>query len=117
MNIPKHREYIVYDFFHNFTEITNQQINQYGGYWGLIVDARLDNQGTLWINSGRRENLSVAFDKFKLPSLYEDYGQFIPEDLAGSYILVFGILKVTQYNKRYIVIDDAHHYALRLPTK
>lgn len=115
--LPKHGEHIVRDFFQNYTEITKQQINLYGGYWGLVDDARIDSQGTLWFNSGRRENVSVAFDTIKLPSLYEDYGYIDLEDLLGSYLLVIGTLKVTQFNKKYITIDKTHHYALRLPNE
>lgn len=95
----------VCEFFVHFSQINQGHINQFHGYWGAIADVGNSN-GTLWLNSGGRDDVSLCLPPEIQPSFFERFGVNDAEDLVGVNILYLGHLKVSQNNKKYIVIDE-----------
>lgn len=111
-------EYRVRDLFVKFDEIDDRHINSFRGYWGMITDAGLSKYDpkSLWLNSGARDDVSVVVDA----SLSEPFLQRFPvkdvDEFSGSYVLVFGELKVsnTALKKKFIANRDVSVITLSL---
>ncbi|GFE56814.1 hypothetical protein [Geobacter sp. AOG1] len=107
-------EFTVGDFFVNFSEVTGNHINCFRGYWGMIPDTQLDHNGTLWFNSGGREDISVLLDRNHIGAVYRRFHIDHEEEIAGAYLLVMGVLKLSASGKKYVEIVDPAHFTLRL---
>lgn len=111
-------EYRVRDLFVKFDEIDDRHINSFRGYWGMITDAGLSKYDpkSLWLNSGARDDVSVVVDA----SLSEPFLQRFPvkdvDEFSGSYVLVFGEVKVsnTALKKKFIANRDVSLITLSL---
>lgn len=101
-------EFRVRDFFIEFSEITDDHEDEYRGYWGFISDAALsrDTPPNLWLNSGGRDDVSIVVNSGLLAEFSERFFVDELENLAGSYALVFGRLRISQYGKKYLVLND-----------
>lgn len=93
--------------------VTRQHLGNFGGYWGMITDARSNHQ-SIWLNGGGQSDISFCIDKPYLPELKRRYQFDDLEDLAGSIILVFGTPQLAANGKLYCPIDNLAHIALRL---
>jgi len=93
---------------------TEANIGTYHGYWGMIPDARRDANGTLWFNSGGREDVNILLDQEHIEGSYQRFSIDDEEDIAGAYLLVFGELATARSGKGYVVITDPSRVALRL---
>lgn len=60
IEIPDVGAFTVSDFFTHFSAATQNHENRYSGYWGMISDARLGADDTLWLNSGGRADVSIC---------------------------------------------------------
>lgn len=109
-------EYPVADFFVNFGDISEGHIDCYHGYWGMVTDARIVDNGTLWFNSGGREDLSVLLDQRYIEGTFQRFRIEDEEDIAGAYILVFGEFKRAAggNRKKFVHITDPFRFTLRL---
>ncbi|WP_218080884.1 hypothetical protein [Anthocerotibacter panamensis] len=118
LQIPGKGNFPVHNFFKNFHSISDRDINKYGGYWGLVTDARLDNNGSLWLNSGwpfgEFAAVSVLIDVQFVDIAFQRYRINDEEDLAGAYLLVFGTLVLSKNRKPYILVEDLSQFALFL---
>lgn len=114
IEIAEQGEFAVTDFFVNFAEVTGEHLDSYHGFWGMIPDARIDGNGTLWFNSGRREDMSVLLDRAFIETIYQRFRIEDVEDIAGAYILVLGVLREAANGKKYVLITDPAHFTLRL---
>jgi hypothetical protein len=111
-------EYRVKDLFVRFEDIDIQHIGSFRGYWGMITDAGLSKNDpkSLWLNSGASDDVSVVVDA-SLSSIFLERFPFKDiDELAGSYVLVFGELKVSNNSrkKRFISIKDISLVTLSL---
>ena len=94
------------EFFVPFNEINQNCIGRICGYWGQIVDIGVGQDGTIWLNSGGREDVSLCLPTTIQQRFFDRFRINMVEDLVGSYILYLGDLRVSQNNKYYIVIDE-----------
>ncbi|MNR90905.1 hypothetical protein D3C72_218990 [compost metagenome] len=104
----------VRDFFVPLLNVTPQYAGQFKGYWGLLSDAAFDNSGTLWLNSGGRDNISFCLGSDQVELFSDRHRIEEEEDLAGSYILVFGEPRISQYGKLFCQIADLAYVTVRL---
>lgn len=109
-------EYRVRDLFVRFEDIDAKHLNSFRGYWGMITDAGLSKgePKSLWLNSGASDDVSIVVDA----SLSEPFLARFPvkdtDEFAGSYVLVFGELKVSNNSrkKRFIAVKDVSQFTL-----
>lgn len=114
IEVPEIGEFSVADFFVNFTDVTDDHIGSYHGFWGMVPDARRAANGTLWFNSGGREDMSALLDKSFIEETCQRFHVENEEDIAGAYILVLGELRLAKNGKKYVQIDDPYRFTLRL---
>lgn len=98
-------EFRIRDFFVKFEDANENHMGEYRGYWGMLSDAR-DWQEDLWLNSGGRTSISIVVDNSIIDQFVERFRVRENEDLAGAYVLVFGILHRSANGKRYIACHD-----------
>lgn len=94
------------NFFVSFHEINQTHIGRFCGYWGQIADVKEGNYEAIWLNSGTRDDVSLCLPSQMQRIFFERFDINDVEDLVGSYILCLGNLKISQNNKKYIVIDE-----------
>ena len=102
------------DFFVPLEFTGKQYSGQFRGYWGLITDAQFTDDGSMWLNSGGRDNISFCIDSKLVDFIIKRYRLESLEDLAGAYILVFGIPHVSLNGKLHIIINEPEYLSLRL---
>lgn len=111
-------EYRVKDLFVSFDEIDARHINSFRGYWGMITDAGLSKgeSKSLWLNSGAADDVSVVVDASLSVPFLERFPVQDTDELSGSYVLVFGELKVSNSprKKRFIANKDISKITLSL---
>lgn len=107
-------EFAVADFFVRFSAAAVMQNVKCRGYWGMIADARLDQKGVLWLNSGGRNDMSICVPEQFVPELYQRFRVSKEEDLAEAYALVLGTLSNSQAGKKYVQAEDISFITLRL---
>jgi hypothetical protein len=106
----------VKDFFVNFNDVTNGHDGKFHGYWGLLTDARIGNDNTLWLNSGGRGAVSCVISSSNVDALYARYNIEDEEDFAGAYILIIGKKDTSQNGKQYIRTTSVNHLVVRKST-
>lgn len=117
IEIPGRGEYVAANLFMNFTDMTEDHLDTYHGYWGRIADARVSYfSRTLWFNSGDEDDVSVLLDQRYVGETLQQFNIAVLPQVAGAYILVFGEFKRAQQNeKKFIQITDPNYFTLRLP--
>lgn len=103
----------VASFFVNFVDVDDQHDYQFHGYWGLLADARLGNNGNLWLNSGGRGNTSCLIKAGDVDTFYQRHNIDDVEDFAGAYVLVLGEKNTSQNGKPYVVANGLERVALQ----
>lgn len=104
----------VCDFFVPLLDIDARYSGQFKGWWGLISDARQSQDGTLWLNSGGRDTISFCVPPEFQDEIFHRYRIEDFEDFAGSYLLVLGELRISQYGKLYCIVESPSHASIRL---
>lgn len=107
-------QFRVRDFFVEFGSAQHQRTEEYRGLWGMLSDARYGQDGSVWLNSGGRENVSVVVDHSIVENFKRRFCVDELEELAGAYILVFGTLKRSGNGKRYLACYDMRHITASL---
>ena len=102
------------DFFVPLEFTGKQYSGQFRGYWGLITDAQRTEDGSMWLNSGGRDSLSFCIDSKFVDLMNKRYRLECLEDLAGAYILAFGIPYVSANGKLHVIIKEPEYISLRL---
>ena len=92
---------------------TYQYSGIYRGYFGVISDAKLALDKSLWFNSGGNDNISFCLDSKYVYVILQRYGIKELEDLAGAYILVMGTPRVSQNGKLFCLVEGTEHMALK----
>jgi hypothetical protein len=100
--------------FQPLESATHHFSGYFRGYWGVISDAKLAPDNSLWLNSGGNDNISFCLDSQFVDVIIKRYGIEDLEDIAGAYILVFGTPRVSQNGKLFCVVEDINLMALRL---
>ncbi len=95
----------VRDFFVPFDQAGEDRLRQYGGFWGMVSDARNWN-GALWINSGGRGDASVCLPEEFQGEFFRRFNVEDNEDLSGAYVLVIGELVQSGGGKIFIRVAD-----------
>jgi hypothetical protein len=72
------------------------------------------SERTLWLNSGGRDTISFCIPAEAQGEIFHRFHIEDLEELAGSYVLVLGELRISQYNKIYCVVESPSHMAIRL---
>lgn len=103
----------VRDFCVELNDVSPQYERQFRAYWGELTDAGLGSNGTLWLNSGGREQVSFGLKPEHQTAVMQRYRLHNYEEFAGAYILVFGYLAVSGNGKMYCIIEDLEFLALR----
>lgn len=101
------------DFFVQLDAVTLQYSGQFRGYWGQLSDARYGSDGSLWLNSGGRGDMSFCLPADHVEAVMERFRLDDEEELAGSYILGLGTLYISQNGKMFCVIEDPALVTLR----
>ena len=114
LEIAGHGEYEVKSFFTNFVDVRKAMVGRYAGYWGLISDVRFGDDKTLWFNTGGRNDVSLCLKEEYVDELWARYGISDVEDMAGAYMLVFGEIRSSKNDKKYIAMDGPAHLTIRL---
>lgn len=113
VEIPGVDEFTVADFFVQFRDVTPAHDNQYRGYWGMVVSARLDKKGALWLNSGGRDAMSSCVPEQFVNELHRRFRISDEEGLSGIYALILGSLRTSKDGKKYVRVDDIGRITLR----
>ncbi len=77
------------ELFVNFSNVGQCRPNVLYGFWGVIYDTGSGYDGTLWLNTGEWDDVSVAIDPTDLTPFLTRHKTTIAE-LDGAHILVFG---------------------------
>lgn len=99
------------DFFVPFKGLATQHESIFIGVFGRIVSAQyLPQDNAVWLNSGSCTEPSICvplglaallMDRFEI----SDAGYF-----ANSNVLVLGTVRISQHGKKYIVLENPHHF-------
>lgn len=102
------------DFFVAFEDITPIYEHQFRGYWGQLTDAGESTDGTLWLNSGGRGEMSLRINPSDRATIMARYRLEDLADFTGAYILFLGVLRINSKNGKMVCfIDDLDLMALR----
>jgi hypothetical protein len=106
-------EYRVKDLFVEFPSVSETMVGLYRGFWGMVSDAKMVPE-SLWLNSGGRDAVSVVVGGDLGEAFQERYPIEDAEKFAGSYVLVFGELRLSKNNKLYITVKEVGQISLLL---
>lgn len=95
----------VRDFFVPFNQADEGRLGTFGGFWGMVTDAR-NGQGAVWINSGGRGDVSVCLPEGVSGDFFDRFHVEDNEAMAGAYVLVIGRLVQAANGKVYIRVED-----------
>lgn len=106
IELTQHTTLPVNQFFVNFSDISDQHEGTFRGYWGLVFDTGMSNDGAFWLNTGKYSDLSVLITS----DLYSDFRQragFQQEsELEGMHVLVLGKLRRATTGKLIVDVDS-----------
>lgn len=114
IGIPSRGVKTARNFFVAFDEARNKVSGNYYGFWGMVANAGLSN-GTLWVNAGGRGDISFPMDTDLQDWLCERLdvtSQDLLEELAGCYMLVLGVLAISQNGKVFCAPESSGHIAI-----
>jgi len=107
-------EYTISEFFVNIADAAEEHLDELHGFWGMIPNTQTDDNGTLWFNSQGGTNVSAFLDRRYIQEAMTRFGWGEEEDLAGAYLLIFGILKRSRSGKLCIEISALERFTVRL---
>ena len=108
------REISVKDFFVPLLEIEDFHLNSLRGFWGMISDIREDQSGSIWLNSGGRDNISFCLDEASFSNIRNRFNITDKEDFSGAYVLVIGEATLSKNKKVYCSVQNQDLICLRL---
>jgi len=80
------------DFFVRIEGVGKDHHGSFRGYWGSLADARKDKKGTIWLNTGNKDQPSIPIPSEELQLVLDAAKVTDLEDLAGAYFLALGKL-------------------------
>ena len=115
IEIPGHGEFVIADFFVNFNDVTDEHVDAYRGYWGIVPDVRVSGN-TMWLNAGGLKMPCANIDEEYFQTVYQRFGVQSAAEMSCSYILVFGELKISKSkNKKFVLITDPDNFTMIKP--
>ena len=103
------------DLFVPLLSARSQHVGYFRGFWGMLSDVQTNKRKTtIWFNSGGHDNIGFCLSETYSKDLFERYQVESYEDLAGAYILVFGVARHSYDGKLYCDIVNLNNMALRL---
>lgn len=112
VEIPEKPEMSVADFFVELTDVTRQYEGQYRGYWGNISSVVPAGDGDVWLNSGRKNQVSFKLAEQDHRTIIKRYRLKEITDLAGRYILVLDTVRIGRSGKLICFIQDTNLVAI-----
>lgn len=94
------------DFFVNFSVVDDSFINKKLGFWGLIYDAGDGSEGSLWLNTGKKDKLSILVVSEMYPKFKDKFRLVNSNSPEGMHVLVIGELKRSSKDKLYIMLES-----------
>ncbi len=110
IELPERGTFSVNDLFVNFTDIEERHIGRFRGYWGLVYDVGVGMNSTVWINTGKQEDVSIRLTIEQVRP-FLDYHKVELADLEGMHVLVFGNLDRSYSGKRWINPAGIEYFA------
>lgn len=105
------------DYFIPFLEASAGDAGKERGYWGTITNYR-PNQDVFWLNTGKKEHMSICLPIDVKNDLLEAYGLDGVHRLVGAYVLWVGELLIARTSKQmYMKPADARRFALYIPNE
>lgn len=89
IEIPNRGVWPARDLFVNFSSVGQCKPSTFYGFWGVIYDTGTGNDGTLWLNTGEWDDVSVAVDPEDITPFLTRHKTTVAK-LEGAHILVFG---------------------------
>ncbi len=101
------------NFFVHFYDVNNTNNEDVYGFWGILSDARLDSNGSLWLNAGGIGEVSCVIPCELVDDFYKHYKLEDEEELSGAYTLIIGTKKTSANGKDYIKLKNINHIVIR----
>lgn len=111
IELPDHGAWPVREVFVNFADISAADVGRFKGFWGPVYDIGVGVNGTRWINTGKRDDVSVPLPEEQLRP-FNSYHRIDADDLEGAHILVFGTLNRSAQGKLWIDLVSIEHFAI-----
>lgn len=101
VEIPDIDVFQVKDLFVNFSEIKEEHLGKFRGFWGDIYGTKSGKNGALWINTGTKDDdtVSIPVAKELIDNFLMHHKVSIVE-LEGMHFLVFGYLDRSKANNK-----------------
>ncbi|MBY4730526.1 hypothetical protein [Cupriavidus pauculus] len=117
IEVPGRAPTLVRDLFVQFPRIdAGRHFNAFHGYWGFLADAKEDQHGALWLNSGGSwREFSIVVPTELVAAFRQRFQVADLEDFAGAYALVFAPLQVSGNQKPFIALEDLDSIAVYQP--
>jgi len=115
IEIPNRSVTTVADFFVNFNNIGPNHEGQYHGFWGMVTNAQFGNAGTLWLNAGGWNDVSICLPYEFGGVVCERFGIKEPEELSGAFVLILGEIRVANNGKRCLKLHGIDLITIDLP--
>ncbi|KAA6172704.1 hypothetical protein F3K53_24385 [Pseudomonas veronii] len=97
VELPDVGTYRVKDLFLNFTDVSDDHVGEFRGFWGDILDTRQGYGGPQWINTGFKDDVSVLIEREDLKPFLAHH-KVTTDQLDGMHFLVFGTLRKSAKN-------------------
>lgn len=91
VELPDVGTYRVKDLFLNFSDVTDDHVGEFRGFWGDILDTKQGYLGPQWINTGFKDDVSVLIAQEDLKPFLAHH-KVTTAQLDGMHFLVFGKL-------------------------
>lgn len=101
IELPEVGVFDVASFFVNFSDVTDEHVGEFFGFWGDIQDIGQGANASRWINTGDRDNVSVVIDH-GISKAFLSQHRATWEQLEGMSFLVFGKLGRSKNDKLWI---------------
>ncbi|GEK50942.1 hypothetical protein [Vreelandella venusta] len=106
VELPRHTALPANQFFVNFDSVTESYANLFRGYWGLVFDTGMTSDGSLWLNTGKYDDLSILISPDKYESFKRKFDFQFDRDLEGMHMLVFGKLRQARTGKLIVDVEE-----------
>ena len=102
----------VASFFVEFKDINDSHEEKFLGYWGLLTDAKINNN-TLWLNSGGFNSVSFPVSANEIKKFEGRHKIQNLEDYVGKYALIIGTKATSGKGKEYIKASNIDYITMR----
>lgn len=107
-----HDETTVREFFVRFDSARQRANGQFKGLWGMITDASYDVDGSLWLNTGARSDISFVISQPLIGAFLARWRVEDLESLSGAQALILSMARESMRGKIFASIDDLRFLAL-----